>query len=230
MINGKPPGPWYEAYEPITDPEAETFLFQALEAAKLQFGEPVVPVNKVILRRSRKTEAARKYRIGENFSMTRCIDATNGIFVVYIGVDQDHENYYPLLGHECAHLINARITDWYMEGMATVFSEQICATTGKKWGNWKRHFMRSRKDAYGLSYRMMLDLYETVPEHYNAMIQYAVPNVANPEWLHIDIDAWLATLPPSQRDEALECIEPHIKILSRNINEQYGFNVPQALK
>ncbi|MEI6892032.1 MAG: hypothetical protein V5783_07670 [Pontiella sp.] len=230
LIAGKPPGPWYTAYEPITDPAVETFVFQALEKAKVEFGEPTVPVNQVIFRRSRKTEAAENYRIGEHFSMTECIDPTNGVFVIYIGVDADHKNFYPLLAHECAHLINAKITDWYMEGLATVFSEAICEEAGKEWGNWKRHFMRSRVDPYGLSYRMMNDLQSAFPQHYPTLLQFAVSNGKGAEWMQIDIDAWLATLPAGGVDDALEIIEPHVKVLRRRVNEQYRFAVPEALQ
>lgn len=230
MTDGKPPGPWHDAYEPIDDPDTEAFLFQSLETAKSKFGEPVVPVNKVIFRRSRKLDSAKKYRIGEDFSLTQCLDSTNGVFVIYIGVDPDHQNYYPLLGHECAHLINAKITDWYMEGMATVFSEEVCKDAGKEWGNWKRHFMRSRKDPYGLSYRMMSDLQAAFPEQYPNLLQFAVHNGNGADWLQIDIDAWLETLPGDGVDEALDIVEPHVNVLRRRINEQYGFAVPEVLQ
>jgi hypothetical protein len=225
---GQPPGPWHDAYEPIEDAETETFVFQSLEKAKQQFGEPVIPVNEIIFRRSRKTEAARKYRIGEDFSLTQCIDPTNGVFVIYIGVDPDHENYYPLLGHECAHLINPHITDWYMEGIATVFSEEVCADGDKGWGSWKRHFSRSRKYPYALSYRMMKELKEAFPEQYPTLQQFAESDGKGP-WLQIDIDAWLATLPDNRVNEALDIIEPNIKVLRRQVNHQYGFVVPAAL-
>lgn len=230
MSNGKPPGPWHAAYEPIEDAETEVFLFQSLEKAKTQFGEPVVPVNEVLIRRSRKTDEARQYRIGEDFSLTQCIDASNGVFVIYIGVDPDHQNYYPLLGHECAHLINAKVTDWYMEGIATVFSEQVCEEAGIEWGNWKRHFSRSRKDPYGLSYHMMKELQTEFPVEYFQLNQYTVPNGKRPEWLHINIDAWLNSLSGQQQDAALDIIEPYVRVLRRQINEQYGFSVPEALQ
>ncbi|MDF7807571.1 hypothetical protein P4E94_08995 [Pontiellaceae bacterium B12219] len=229
MEKGRPPGPWHEAYEPIEDADTEAFVFQSLEKAKQQFGEPVIPVNEIIFRRSRKTEAARRYRIGEDFSLTQCIDPTNGVFVIYIGVDPDHENYYPLLGHECAHLINAHITDWYMEGIATVFSEEVCADAGKGWGSWDRHFSRSRKDPYALSYRMMKGLKETFPEQYPALLAFATQNGKRPPWLQINMDDWLETLPDGRENEALDIIEPNVKVLRRQVNDQYGFVVPAAL-
>jgi hypothetical protein len=230
LSSGKPPGPWHEAYQPIDDPDSETFLFQSLEKAVAEFGEPVIPVNKVLLRRSRKTEAARRYRIGEDFSLTECIDTTNGVFVIYIGVDPGHRNYFALLGHECTHLINPHITDWYMEGIATVFSEQACEAAGKEWGDWKRHFTKSRREPYALSYRMMLGLQEAFPDEYPALVRLVVPNGRGPQWLHIDIDAWLGTLPQARREEALDIIEPHVSVLRKAVNEQYGFAVPEELE
>lgn len=230
LSDGKPPGPWYKAYQPIEQKESELFLFQSLELARAQFGEPVIPVNKVILRRSRKTEEARRYRIGEDFSLTECIDTTNGVFVIYIGVDPDHRNYYPLLGHECCHLINPHITDWYMEGIATLFSEEACKAEGYEWGDWKRHFERSRKEPYARSYRMMRDLKQAFPDEYPELINHLQPNGKGPPWLHIDIDAWLDILPSDRRREALELIKPHVSVLKKEVNRQYGFIVPAELK
>ncbi len=226
LKDGKPPGPWHEAYQPIDDPASEAFFFQALEKAKAQFGEPATPVNQVLFRRSKKTDAAKGFRVGEDFSLTQLIDSTNGVFVVYIGVDLDHRNYYPLLGHEAAHLINARITDWYMEGIATVFSKEVCEAAGKGWGDWERHFSKSRRHPYALSYRMARDLKAAFPSEYPKLISYATPNG---EWMKIDIDAWIAALPEGRRSEALDLIKPHVKVLSHRVNEQYGFAVPAEL-
>ncbi|WP_136077276.1 hypothetical protein [Pontiella desulfatans] len=229
LIESKPPGPWHEAYEPIEDAASSRFVADSLKQAIAEFGEPVVPVNEVILRRSRKTEASRRYRIGEDFSLTECVDPANGVFVIYLGEDPGHRNYYALLGHECAHLINAHITDWYMEGIATLFSEEACAAQNVEWGDWKRRFSRSRREPYALSYRMMRDLKAAFPAHYPQLVGLAVPS-GKPPWKRIDIDAWLAALPPHRRAEALGIIEPHVSVLKRQTNAQYGFAVPQELK
>jgi hypothetical protein len=230
LSDGRPPGPWHEAYRTIDDADSASFISRSLEMASAKFGDPVIPVRKVMLRRSRKTEAARRYRIDEDFSLTECIDSTNGVFVIYIGVDVGQPNYYALLGHECAHLINPHITDWYMEGIATCFSEQACEAQGREWGNWKRHFMKSRREPYALSYRMMHDLESAFAEEYPAMLRYTAPNGKGPPWLHIDIDAWLDTLPRERRDEALAIIGPHVPVLKKQINQQYAFEVPEALR
>jgi len=230
MIDGMPPGPAHEAYRPLESAEAEQFFFQCLEDAKAEFGNPVVPINKVLFRRSTKTEASSRYRIAEGFSLTQCIDPINGVFVVYIGEDLDDQNFYPLLAHECAHFLNAQIMDWYMEGLATAFSEEMCAKHGKAWGDWGRHFRRTRKDPYGRSYRMMRDLKAAFPEAYPSILRYTRPNEKNPEWLYIDIDRWLATLSEEQNDQAIDIIEPHVKTLQKYDRLYYTIKVPDALK
>ncbi len=226
FMNGRPEGPWYKAYQPINDPDSETFRSAVFEEARAEFGGPAIPVNEVLLRRSRKTREARRYRLGEDFSLTECIDPTNGLFVIYIGVDPGDSNYYALLAHECAHLLNPYITDWYMEGIATVFSEQVCEEQGKEWGDWKRHFIKSRREPYALSYRMMLELQQAFPEDYPLMLQYTASKSADTPWLRIDIDRWIATLPSGRQQEARDIIDPYTSVLRKHTDKVYGFAVP----
>lgn len=227
LMSSKPEGPWYKAYQPLNDPEGAAFLDQCFEKAKAEFGEPAIPVKKILLRRSRKTQEAKRYRIGEDFSLTECVDPTNGLFVVYIGVDPDDSNFHALLAHEAVHLLNASVTDWYTEGMATVFSEQACAELGDEWGDWKRHFEKSRYDPYALSYRMMRELQEKFPTEYPLMLQYTEPHDAkSTKWLRIDIDQWIDTLPVDRRDEARDIIAVYSPELRKNTGKVYAFKVP----
>lgn len=227
---GKPPGPWHEAYQPIEDADSEAFIAHALQQAIAEFGQPAFPVGQVILRRSKKLPEARRYHIAEDFSLTECVDSTNGVFAIYLGVDPDHPNYYPLLAHECAHLLNPRIIDWYMEGVATLFSEQLCAETERPWGDWERHFSRSRRDPYALSYRMMRELQEAFPEEYPSIIQCVAENGKGPDKLRIDIDRWLQSLSPDRRAEALQIIDPYTRSLQRRVSDRYYFTTPEALR
>ena len=43
---------------------------------------------------------------------------------------------------------------------------------------------------------------------------------------HIDIDAWLATLPPARRDVALDIISSYADVLRKKASEQYYFSPP----
>ena len=226
LTDSKPPGPWPDAYQPITDPESEAFVTRSLARAVEEFGEPAIAVNKVLLRRSRKVPAARHYRIAEDFSLTECVDSTNGVFAIYISVDPGHRNYFALLGHECAHLLNPSIFGWYMEGFASVFSENMCEETGRDWGDWKRHFERTRRGPYGLSYRMMLELQQEFPDEYPGVIRFTAVNGEDAARRHINIDAWLATLPPDRRYAALEIISAYSDVLKKKTSAQYYFSPP----
>ncbi len=225
-----PPEPWHEAYRPINDEASAEFINQALALAVKEFGPPAIPVNKVVLRRSRRTPEARRYALREDISMTSCVDRANGVFVVLIGVDPGQENYYALLGHECAHLINPYITDWYMEGMATVFSEQVCAALEKDWGDWKRRFSRSRHEPYALSYRMMRDVQAAFPEDYPALVRCVLPRAGDGDWQRIDIDRWIGSLPAGRQAEAVEIIRPYAKPLRKSTGPQYDFTPPSYAK
>lgn len=222
----KPPGPWHEVYQSIRDAESEAFVARVFDQAMVQFGAPAIPVEQILLRRSKKTAEAQCYRIAENFSLTECVDSTNGVFAIYLAVDPGHPNYYPLLGHECAHLLNPYILDWYMEGLATLFSEQVCRENHQPWGNWARHFSRSRRDPYALSYRMMRDLQARFPQRYPAIVQCVAEAESGDGNLRIDIDRWLQTLPADCRDEARRIIAPYTKVLMRRASEQYNFVAP----
>lgn len=229
LSDGKPPGPWHEAYQPISDPESDAFVVQALGKAIDEFGAPAIPVNKVLLRRSKKLPEARRYRLGEDFSLTECVDSTNGVFAIYLAVDPGHRNYFALLGHECAHLLNPHIFDWYMEGFATVFSEQICEEAGQEWGDWQRHFERTRREPYGLSYRMMRELQEEFPNEYPSIIRFTAENGGATGRRHIDINAWLETLPPDRCDIAIDIISGYVDALRRESSEQYYFSAPSKI-
>ena len=223
-----PPGPWHTAYQPINDPESDAFILQTLELASTEYGSPIVPVKKILLRRSKKTAEAKCYRIAENFSLTECVDASNGLFVIYLAVDPEHKDYFPLLAHECAHLLNPYIFDWYMEGFATLFSEHACAKTGRKWSNWAHRFAKSRRKPYALSYRMMRELQHEFPSEFPSIIHFTAPSCHNnTEHLYIDINAWLKTLSPTHRTTALAIIAPYTKVLLRESSTQYHFTIPK---
>ena len=57
-----------------------------------------------------------------------------------------------------------------------------------------------------------------------------VSNGKGGEWLRIDIDSWLVSLPENRRPEALDIIEPYVSVLRKKTNAQYSFEIPEALK
>ncbi len=229
LSDGVLPPDWYTAYQPLEHPDSAVFLSNALVRVTEEFGGAVIPVKQVKLYRSRRLPDERRYfAYHQDFSSTLCTDATNGVFVILMGFDPDHQNYYGVFGHECGHLLNADIKDWYMEGLVTVFSEELLVELGK--AHWKRNFMRSRYDPYARSYQMMKALKQACPDEYPTIVRFAVPREdGRGEGLRIDIDAWLATLPEVQRTAALEIIAQHAKFLRKNVGVDYAFTIPEAL-
>ena len=232
MEQGPPPVPWREVYREMeTPPAVRAFIRRALGKAEREYGAPVFPVRQVLLRRSRKKEAFRRYPLAEDFALTECADPRAGLFVIYLPVDPADPDFYPLLGHECAHLLDPRIFDWYMEGFATVFSEEICAEAGRPWpAKWRRRFERRKSDPYAVSYRMMRALRDAFPEHYRRLPRCSVPVAAGSERLRIDIDGWLAGLPPADRRRACRIIGRYAKVLQHNRGPRYSFTLPAEME
>jgi len=230
LIDAPPPFPWHECYEPLESLAAEKFVSQALEKAVSIYGEPVVSVQSVLLRHSSKTHKVRNYRLAVNFNLTECLDPEKGLFAIYLAAEPDSEDFYPILGHECFHLLNPYIFDWYMEGAATVFSEEFCRECGVSWAAWEKRFRREgKKKPYSASYWMMKELKQAVPGHYPQIIRYTATS-GKKDRLSIDIDAWLDTLSESERIRALNIISRWMKILKRRESKVYHFTVPAELK
>lgn len=226
LIEGRPAGPWHDAYNPIEDTASEAFITQAWARLEAEFGGPVIPVQQVLLRRSKKSGDAAGYRIAENFSLAECVDPSNGVFAIYLSLDPGNFDYYGLLGHECGHLFNPYIFDWYMEGLVTRFSEQLCAEVGVPWGHWQRRFKRNRRDPYALSYRMMCELQAHFPQYYPSIPRFTAPGTLALERLRIDIDAWIASLPLERQQEARDVITPYAGRLSRCSSPACHFAAP----
>lgn len=227
LVETPPPGSWDTAYQPINDSASDQFVANALKQAISEFGSPLLPVQKVQLRRSQKTDAVKNYRLAEDFSLTECTDPSNGVCTVYLGVEPSDPAYFPMLGHECGHLLNPFLFDWYMEGFCTLLSEQVCARQGKDWTVWRKKFAKKRHDPYAASYQMMRDLQKAFPEEYAQFLRFAVSTPNFPERQHIDIQAWIATLPIEQRALAKKIIMKHSKTLHHYSGAQYHFEVPQ---
>ncbi|MBN2703541.1 MAG: hypothetical protein JXR23_04945 [Pontiellaceae bacterium] len=225
-----PAGAWYEVYQPIHDPASHSFVADVLKQAVDEFGEPVHRVQQVLLRRSRKSEEFSNYRVREDFSLTECQDATAGLYVIYMGMGPDDPDYFAFLAHECTHLLNPRITDWYMEGIATLFSEEVCEARGIDWSPLRSVFEADEREPYALSYRMMKALKEAFPAAYPSIIHFVAPNRSGEEWQRIDIDAWIASLPSADQREALAIIKPYAKRLAKEKRKLYDFTVPAGVE
>jgi hypothetical protein len=149
--------PFKDCYEEITDPEAHAFVQVGLELLREKYEGPRRSIETVHLRISKRNAAGRAYKLAEGFSRTELLP--NGEVVIYIAVRPGAPEFYPLLGHECGHLLDPSIIDdWQMEGFCMVFSEELCARTGHSWKVWKKRFKRTSSDPYARAYCNALKL------------------------------------------------------------------------
>lgn len=142
LVEKPPEVAWHQCYRPVSDAAAHDFLKAGLVYLKSRYGRPDIPVNKVLLRYSQKSETARAYLIDENFSRTEIVDAAEGVFCIYIGVPPDHDRFYYLLGHEIGHLqYPRRVDDPKMEQFCNEFSGELCEKESRpfdsRWENRK---------------------------------------------------------------------------------------------
>jgi hypothetical protein len=143
--------PFKDCYQEINDPEAHAFVQAGIELLHEKQGGPRRPIVTIHLRLSKRNEAGRAYRLAEGFSRTEM--PGEGEVVIYIAVPPGDPEFYPLLGHECGHLLDPSVqNDWQMEGFCMVFSEALCARTGHSWEVWRRRFGRNSKDPYAIAY------------------------------------------------------------------------------
>lgn len=121
-----------------------------------------------------------------------------GHYVLWVSVPPGAENFYPQLGHETLHLLNNRLYDWYVEGLASVFSERMSEDNGHSWQAMREYFAARREtDPYAISYAMMRDLDAVAgPAGMRTFLSFAVWTDPAHSRMHIDIDGWLNSLGP----------------------------------
>jgi hypothetical protein len=134
--------------------------------------------------------------VATKFNLCECIDRTRGAFALYIASKPGSDQFYLELAHETAHLLNADLFDWYVEGANNVFAERMAAKTGRSWEPWQKLFHRGRKkEPYALAYAMMKEVMTAAgAEGMKTLLSCAEPRTDGPHQ-RINISAWLATLP-----------------------------------
>lgn len=139
LIDKPPDIPWHVCYQTISNPQALSFRDTGIAFLQTEYGSPETPVNRVMLRFSKKTETAKNYRIGQYFSRKEIVDAEKGVFCIYVGVPPSHERFYYLLGHEIGHLLHPRrVDDSEMERFCNEFSRRLCEKENKKFNpSWE---------------------------------------------------------------------------------------------
>lgn len=145
--------PFHSLYEPINDTEARRFLKEGIAYLETHYPPLDYPVREVELLLSKKNNDGKRYRIAEGFSKTEIINASQGIFAIYIAVPPSDPEFYPLLAHEIGHLKSPDLVDdWAMEGFCMLFSEMLCQHLGYDWSVWHKRYHAESKDPYAQAY------------------------------------------------------------------------------
>ena len=77
--------PWSDLYQPIVNAELLSFSKACIDEAVSLYGDPIIPITKVDLRRSRKHSKWNHLHIAEDFSLAELVSGSNGNFVIYLG-------------------------------------------------------------------------------------------------------------------------------------------------
>ncbi len=150
-----------------------------------------------------------KSMVGENFALCEILNKEKGIFIIYLYGDEKSSDFKLLLFHETAHLLNAELRDWYVEGFNNVFAEYMAKKIG---GNWKYLDAKFAKDKpYAIAYKIMRDIKSVSPKSYDKLLKYAKGDV-------IDIKQWLLDIPKKKREK----IKTIILRYSHSLNEVKG--------
>jgi hypothetical protein len=211
---------YFSKYKALDAPAARAFVEGALKDAIAFLGQPTIPVRLVHLRLSTPIDPKSDLRSG--FQLTELVDAKNGVFAIYLSHRTGEYAFNGQLAHEAAHLLNARIYDCYVEGLNTVFAEQFLTKKGIDWTGWSRYLRDGSDPFYGTTYLMMKDVVAAAGEdQLKTFLRFA--RWTNPEKtrMHIDIDAWIASLPKGRRQTVKDAILKHADDV-RRVNARFG--------
>jgi hypothetical protein len=154
--------------------------------------------------------------VAEKFQL--CEAESAGRYVIYISTRPQDAEFYPALGHECCHLLNPRLFDWYIEGQCNVFSEKIARITGKSWQTWEKKF-RQGGEPYSIAYQMMKEIDAAAPNALKHLLGAA-------EGRAIDPDRWLGALEAEDRQTAATAINRHARALAACKGQMNSFVLP----
>jgi hypothetical protein len=152
-------------------------------------------------------------------------DRERGVFILYVSVPEEDGAFYAQLSHETLHMLNPFLFDWYMEGLCNVFAEEMAEKFGFPWEKMARHLeSRRRQDPYAIAYYMMRELKEACGTHLNTLLHFTAWTDKARTRMHIDIQAWLHTLPPKRREAARKIISSAGKDLQRHQGRRNHFS------
>lgn len=200
---------------------------KALSAATKLFGKPKIAVHSLYLCSSQPINPNSNLKRG--FQLTSIEDRDKGIFAIFLSRKPSEYAFHGQLAHEVGHLLNIDIYDPYMEGLCAVFAERFIKAEGLDWSGWQKSFDACEEPFCAGTYKMMKELNsKIVDRRFRTILQFAAPSGHGT--MHIDIKAWLATLTPQERAEAIKIITKYADYVKKTMpeDERYVFMLPSG--
>lgn len=214
-------------YQEITNQRVHKFVEAARKRASRLYGETAIPIRQILIYRSLPKKPNSDIR--QNFQETSISLKEPGTFVIFMSSDPSEYRFFGSLLHEVLHLQNNYIHDVYMEGLCTVFAEEIYKENSQHWEPWIEWFNSGADPFYGATYQMMRDIAAvTDPESLHRLLKFAVP-LDREGRQKLDINAWLNTIPKDRRLLVSEIIKRHTNSVTRAMPNGfgYGFDKPE---
>lgn len=169
-----------------------------------------------------------KQPVQEGLELCEMISSAPGHFVIYLPSAPGEAKFLGELNHEIFHLLNNQIYDWYTEGLASVFSEYATERSGNSWQEMRAFLEKGRnRDPYALSYYMMKEVSTASDNSINTILDFTVPTAAKGS-MHIDIDAWLASLTQEKKDKITAIIFRYAPQLEKTKGSKNYFLPPSS--
>ena len=203
---------------PLIEDERASRLQSMAQSMAVTYARPVEPINRVWI-----------CYWGGSGHPNRC-SADPGAYGEYTLFLDHKPGAYAFPGsvaHETFHLLNAHLIDAYMEGMCDCFSEDFCQANRFDWSRWPP-YLEKQSPAYAHTYQMMKAIRQVVGDNcFAGILAFAVATPGTRDDQHIDINAWLQTIPLDKRSRVVQIIQSHASAIERYRLRNCHFELPR---
>jgi len=175
---------------------------------------------------------AKPTREGRGMACCELFDAAAGRYIIYLRAAEDDPEFLLEFAHEVAHLIDPGFYDWCVEGVNMLFARRMAEKYGFSWEPWRKRFeYGDDRDAYAVALQMMAEVERAVgAEGIRIMLRHQ-RTWNNGTMKAVDLDAWLAALPPSAAGEARNAFARHgSRLLKTKRAKDNFFALPMGMR
>lgn len=204
--------------ELITNADVYSFAQTTLAQARQEFGKPKTEIKQLLI-----------FRRPGPHCQTVMWDGDKGIFCIFMANEVNDNYFQGNLGHELVHLLNAKLCDPYIEGLCTVFGEDTISEQDPKRARYRELVLST--PFYAETYLLMKELKSSISkDSFNSIMNYATYDPAK-QWMHIDTDKWLSSMPSEDRAKTTQIISTFTDRIKRTMPQDgtYIFEPPKPL-